>query len=990
MPNVPTFTTSPGAVGTGAAAPLLDVGSAAAPYVAQARAGQALSNIGDQFAQKYIGAKMEVAAADQTSELSKAVREIEFKAGKIPDRALATAHYDTETSKLIEAWGQQDNNYFIKAKVQASMANEVALRRASAQQASWTLESQVAAGKLDEQLDDISKEASNAKDERLREENLKRGVDFIDGRVAAGMINPEAAAEKKIKFQSAVYKNIISTAMARDPAEGVAAWKTYGSKLSATDQQQMRVVAASAEKGVEIDNKASGLIAGPTGTVSAAMAPIVAQFPELKSRITSTDRGAGHNAAVGGASDSQHLHPDTAMDISLAGLDEQTKQKVLNEILANPNLKGFGYYPQSDSIHVDTGNRAARTAWGTGGTSSTVGQQWPAWLTERVRAWQKGGSGDDFATRTVARMGRIADYVANPANGADRFSVAAKAQSVLSADVAHNSAQKKQTTDEFDLAMSNLVLRGGKNYALGTFDGLADRMQAAGDHSMAAIYRDFGKAEQELMNFGTLTPTQQRQYAHSIPGEAGRLIRASLEGRSKEQADALRAANEAARTVSQTISNADNPELARPFAEEAVNQFNLAGRPLLAKRLAQEFAGHSEGFKLGKGTPLDLEERKRRIQSIVDEGGGNLGAVLALQKTFDAIAAKSQEKWKHDPVQAWADMAGVTLAPPPDPKDPAYQVKLQAFEESRAGAARAAQNAYYQGAGIAPKAQVFSSATAMEASVWKQGLAAGNLQQVQASVMAKAMAMPADMIAPLAQQLGGNNHEDSFGNSVASTMWFYKRGQPGDRETGDRILEGALLRQRGGPEAKGSVSLGDAAVLDTFKTTLGNARAGLYQAPETIRMLDDAALSLYASEMKGRPESAYQDRVMQKAITAIYGERYKGMHGDVLLPTGIDANQFRHGVYSLTDADVPAYKVGTQTLTADMVRRGAAKLVTVGDGIYKVQVPSPTGSAMLDVPGSNGQPWTIDIRELAARPRDLARPPQPMGPRGTTEIPVPR
>lgn len=102
--------------------------------------------------------------------------------------------------------------------------------------------------------------------------------------------------------------------------------------------------------------------------------------------VTSTYRSAARNRAVGGASGSQHLSGN-AVDVAMRELDTSQRIKLVDCVLQNSDVRGFGYYPNSQSIHFDvrTGNKMA---WGTNYSSSSIGQGWPDWLTKKVRAWQ--------------------------------------------------------------------------------------------------------------------------------------------------------------------------------------------------------------------------------------------------------------------------------------------------------------------------------------------------------------------------------------------------------------------------------------------------------------------------------------------------------------------------------------------------------------------------------------------------------------------------
>jgi hypothetical protein len=105
-----------------------------------------------------------------------------------------------------------------------------------------------------------------------------------------------------------------------------------------------------------------------------------------EAQVTSAFRSPEHNRAVGGANQSTHMHGD-ATDISLEGLTPEQQQRTIDIVLAQPGVTGFGYYPDSDSIHFDVGHEK-RAAWGQNYSQSSIGQGWPGWMTEQVNAWR--------------------------------------------------------------------------------------------------------------------------------------------------------------------------------------------------------------------------------------------------------------------------------------------------------------------------------------------------------------------------------------------------------------------------------------------------------------------------------------------------------------------------------------------------------------------------------------------------------------------------
>jgi Peptidase M15 len=114
--------------------------------------------------------------------------------------------------------------------------------------------------------------------------------------------------------------------------------------------------------------------------------------------VTSAFRNPEHNTAVGGARGSQHLHGN-AIDVSLTGLSPQQQQAVVSQFLSDPRTGGFGYYPNSNSIHVDV-RPGDKAAWGTDYHGTSVGKGWPDWLTNQVTAWQGGARGTTNAVLT--------------------------------------------------------------------------------------------------------------------------------------------------------------------------------------------------------------------------------------------------------------------------------------------------------------------------------------------------------------------------------------------------------------------------------------------------------------------------------------------------------------------------------------------------------------------------------------------------------------
>lgn len=110
--------------------------------------------------------------------------------------------------------------------------------------------------------------------------------------------------------------------------------------------------------------------------VAAMVAGLRERFPQVT--LTSGFRDPAQNAAAGGAKGSQHMHGN-AFDFSVRGLPEDQQRAVL-QYLRESGATGFGYYPDSQSVHADIGSPRA---WGPDKTSASLNRT-PTWFQEFV------------------------------------------------------------------------------------------------------------------------------------------------------------------------------------------------------------------------------------------------------------------------------------------------------------------------------------------------------------------------------------------------------------------------------------------------------------------------------------------------------------------------------------------------------------------------------------------------------------------------------
>lgn len=165
------------------------------------------------------------------------------------------------------------------------------------------------------------------------------------------------------------------------------------------------------------ENKAVTLDSSEMQNVSPELARRVQQaYSSLgikKIKINSAYRSKEHNAAVGGASKSQHLH-GKAFDLNVTDLNREQRLRLIASLSAM-GITGLGI--GNNIIHADIGNRRA---WGYDANGNAGA----------VPDWAKGAIAAHLANKSVApgRAGRFADldydtrrkYISNAAAAVDR------------------------------------------------------------------------------------------------------------------------------------------------------------------------------------------------------------------------------------------------------------------------------------------------------------------------------------------------------------------------------------------------------------------------------------------------------------------------------------------------------------------------------------------------------------------------------------------
>lgn len=215
-----------------------------------------------------------------------------------------------------------------------------------------------------------------------------------------------------------------------------------------------------------VQQAAASAAASGVSNIAELKAKLQAEFPQL--RITSQDRSPNYNRKVGGAKNSQHTH-GTAFDVGLKELPEETRKAIINRAV-ELGARGIGYYPGSQSAHIDL-RTGAPAAWGPNYSYSSI-KQTPGWFQDaaaRVRSGQNavasapsgggvaGGGGNVTVPPPTPAEPPPPDYAAmNIASGMDMLSggtgvtdqvTAAPPPSILAPEPEQQAAMPAQAQD---------------------------------------------------------------------------------------------------------------------------------------------------------------------------------------------------------------------------------------------------------------------------------------------------------------------------------------------------------------------------------------------------------------------------------------------------------------------------------------------------------------------------------------------------------------
>jgi len=986
MAVIPQIVTSPGAVpSTGGSqprvSPQVDIRAPADPsqalgqaasieagaYQTAQRSGEKLAAYGEQFAEQYAKAKLNINAADHQAELSKKLHEAEFESSKIADRQLATADYDQRAAKIRDEFAAMDVNPTVRAAVDAALPNQIVLRRAATQNAAFGLESKEQVGKLITQTDQLNKQAVDAQDPRLTELLIKQQADLVDGRVAGGHMSAEIGAKLKVEFGSNVYRTKIEVAMAKDMASGVALYNATKDKLNGRDAAAMATKAADSSKQLEaerIGNDATPPLGGYgnvtrwSGHIDTAATNTGLPAP-LIAAVASAESGGDPNArSPAGASGPMQIMPGTATGLGLKPGEEKDPAKAIpaGADYLKQQIDKFGKVEGLMAYNWGPGNVQK---WIDGGRTGPVPKETQDYVATVLRKEQlfSGKGGDALAETNIAYLRereRIARSDMDPELKSRSIAVLDRNRGTMNASVLE---ERKATKDAADAEIMKTALGKGTD---GSFQQFADRYRAAGDHSEAQKWQWFADNESIVKNFYNATPAQQREIAHMAPGGAGVLFQAYLSNQRADRTEYSKRAAEEIQIFNQGLANNADPETLRHNVTRALAYLDLAGDTHRKESFQAEALGAEKGSLLSKMHPTQRAQFEQEIRDAAKSTNGLSPFHNALLREFEKGKDKYAAEWKKDPV-GMADNRGITRSQPLLPNMTREQMDGWVLQRAR-DVEMVRQHTGQDVPFLRPD----------EATMMAQRLIQAKPAQRQAELQNLALSLSGapGAIAAVAQQLHKN---DVLSANFANAMGFYAKGTAVDNEIAASLIVASSGIAEGGP-AGDKFKLPEK-MITMIESTIDRSRSSGHarMGAAAIEGQNWAIAARYAFLAQGKLTDlkVIDEATLKQAVTDVYGNIMKGKGGkEWPIPRDVDSSTWKQGINNIQDTDLvnlrPA-EDGTRATKQMIADHGSYQVV--GDGKYHVYFPDNVrgGGTESQLRYTDGRPFVLDIRQMIAR-----------------------
>ena len=934
--------------------------------------------------------------------MSALLHQAEFESSKIADRDAATADFDGRAAKIRDDFAAQDVNPRVRAAVDASLPNQIALRRASTQNAAFGLWAKAQVGSLTTNLDQYNKQAVDSQDPRLTEQLIAQANAAIDGRVEGGALGADVAAKLKVDFGSNVYRTKIEIAMAKDMRAGLALFEATKDKLNGADLKIMTNMATDRAKQVDADSSVSATMPTLGDDANARVHRAIVgqesggQQVDASGKILTSPKGALGAGQITPGTFAQFAKPGERID------NAEDNLRVSKRITDHYMEKYGGDWQRAAVAYFSgEGNVApagSPTPWKTDSSDGRVKtSEYVKQVGDRLGGTAAPG-GDQYAQTRVAQARYIQSIATDPNLDPEvkqrRIAVANQRMGIENTIVME---QRKSAADAGEKA--GIDLNTGK-YKPGTFQSIADQFTKTGDSSNAAVYQELADKEASLIEDAKNPPDQRSTASMLLPGAGGRIAaqqHAIKTAELTEQrrlaaqylADNKKALAEEEKIIDDSIGTVDPKALVQNM-RNAMTLAHATGDKRKEAALLQKFDAMIEGATMAKLPPAERERIRNELVEQMNSGTGLTVRDATLAKWLEKNREDNRQRWDQDLLAAAHNLGpqygGVTLQDfnvnlMADPVALGLWSGKRLSDLTTATARRDGSNA-----SVLP-ANFF---TQTEMSDLTQRLSAMKPQEQKMFLAQLAHGVPPQAIALIGEQM---SKKDPVSDSNAAALGLFSRNKPGDAEIAGRVIDGMNIRTKGGEDGKTRIDV-NAALFTAIDQQLGGSRSGM--TPDAVRMQNNAIISNYLALTANAPDRAnIKPEELRQAITEIVGKRASINGADTLIPRELEPYQVKNGMQAIGPADVTSLRPANdgKPITDALIRQ-QGQLVPYGDGTYTVVIPDPlkSGRVAQVIDNNTGKPWVIDINRLVAR-GDTTNPASrstnpPVMPRSTRGIPV--
>jgi soluble lytic murein transglycosylase-like protein len=987
MAVIPQIVTSPGAVPGAPSAPSgggvprassqMDVRAPSDPSAAQAagagleagalestaRSAEKMAQYGEQFAEKYVTAKLNIDAANRTADMSALLHQAEFESSKIADRDAATADFDGRAAKIRDDFAAQDVNPRVRAAVDASLPNQIALRRASTQQAAFGLWGKAQVGSLITNIDQYGKQAIDSADPRLVEQLIAQANAAIDGRVEGGALSAEVAAKMKVDFGSNVYMTKMEIAFQKDLASGLALYEATKGKLNAADARRMATKAADGGKQLQaekIGNDATpplggyGNVSHWTGQIEGAAKKTGLPAPLIAAVASQESAGDPNAKSPAGAEGPMQFMPGTARDRGVTNVRDPNEAIPKGAEYLKEQIDKFGKVEGLMAYNWGPGNTQK---WIDGGRKGAVPKETQDYVASVLRkeALFSGKGGDALAETNIEYLRnreRIARSDMDPELKARSIAVLDRNRGTMNAAVQE---ERKATKDAAETEMMKTALGKGTD---GSFQQFADRYRAAGDNSEAEKWQWFADNESVVKNFYNATPAQQREIAAMAPGAAGTLLQSYLSNKRHDASEFRKLAVAEEALFNQGLASNADPETLVANAHRTIAYLKAAGEHKKAEDFQASFEGALQGAHLAK-LPAHLRDQALQEARLIAQSPNGLTPFHnALLSELQKGKGKYDEQWNKDPM-GMTDNLRITRTQPLMPNMTDEQRTGWALQR-----ARDVEIARQHGGKDVPFLR--PTEVAMLSDVLLK--AKPEQRQQELARMAVALSAVPGAMESVAKQLHKN---DVLSANFANAMGFYAKNTAYDKAIADSLIVAASGIVEAGP-AGDKFKLPEK-MINMIEREVDRSRGSgatrMNAAAIEGQNWAIAARYAYLAQGKRTDLNVIDEPTLQQAVRDVYGNIEKKNGKEWPIPREVNSSTWRQGIDNIDATDLanlmPAND-GTRVTKDTIARDGGFQVV--GDGKYHVYIPDPRNAGSeVQLRNADGRPFVIDIRQLIAR-----------------------